>query len=151
MKLRPASGSGARSGGGGGGGKSGFKTGGSRAGGSGSGSAPGRGRNNFSRNKPHTGRNSRDKKKWTGGSGNRSNSKERKEDDGAKKGEPLCFLDFWQAGPMREAVAAVSNAGLDIDIALRAVSLKTPARITKCLSSWHKITDDKWVLNVAEK
>ena len=51
---------------------------------------------------------------------------------------------------MLEAVEAVSDAGLDIAVALRAASMKTPARITKCLESWHNITTDKWVLNVAK-
>ena len=143
MKIR-SSGSGAR----GGGSKSGFKPGGKP--GTGSGNARGKSGYNSSRNKSHSGRNSRDRKRRNGGSDGRSNSKEKKEDDAAKKGEPSCFLDFWVAGPMPEAIDAVNNAGLDLSIALRAASMKTPARISKCLESWNRITTDKWVLGVAE-
>ena len=49
---------------------------------------------------------------------------------------------------MSISIDAVINSGLDISLAMKVASDKTPGRITACKQNWEVVSNDKWVLNV---
>ena len=140
-------------------------SGGGGGGGSRSGAGPSKaGAGNY-KSKHHGGRNSRSKKKYKGGGSSKGSYRDNKDsskdardskeskpakEDKSKKGETLCFLELWNSGFMPEAIAAVSNAGIDISLALDAANVKTPGRISMCMSNWKCVSSDAWVLNVVK-
>ena len=69
-------------------------------------------------------------------------------DEKSKKGEPLSFSELWNFGFMPNALDAVADSGLDVSLAMKVASDKTPGRITACKQNWNVISNDTWVLNV---
>ena len=56
---------------------------------------------------------------------------------------------MWEQGDFKtDAIAAVTNSGLDIEMALNAAKYKTPGRISRCLPAWQIISNDAWVLRI---